>query len=61
MTRCDSANMLRNASAMINPKRDYGAYAFMLEEMAGHIEQVRRGEVTIEEFARFYMIEKMEE
>lgn len=61
MTRCDSANMLRNAAAMINPKRDYGAYAFMLEEMAQHIQQVRRGEVTLDEFARFYMIEKMEE
>lgn len=58
MTRCDSANMLRNAAAMINPKRDYSAYAFTLEEMAGHIEQVRRGDVTLDEFARFYMIER---
>jgi len=56
MTRCDSANMLRHAALAINPKRDYGAYAFMLGEMAGHIEQVRAGTATLDEFADFYMI-----
>lgn len=60
VTRCDSANVLRNAAAMINTKRDYGSYAFVLKEMAGHIDQVRRGEVTLDEFTRFYMIEKQD-
>lgn len=54
--RCNSANMLRHAALAVNPKRDYGAYAFMLGEMAGHIEQVRAGTATLDEFADFYMI-----
>lgn len=57
MTRCDSAHMMRNAAKCINPKKDRGAYSFMLEEMAGHIEQVRKGEVSLAGFARFYMIQ----
>lgn len=54
--RCDSANMLERAAQAINPKRDHGAYAFALEELAGHIRQVRAGTVSLDEFADFYMI-----
>lgn len=56
MTRCNSAHMLEQASRAINPKRDEGAYAFALEELASHIRQVRDGTTTLDEFADFYMI-----
>lgn len=55
--RCDAANMLRQAANAINPETDRYAYACALEDMADHIQQVRSGEVPIEEFTRFYMIE----
>jgi hypothetical protein len=54
--RCNSANMLMQASRAIDPEKDVYAYAFALEDMAGHIRQVRAGTVTLDEFADFYMI-----
>ena len=54
--RCNSAHMLEQAARAIDPKRDHGAYAFSLEELAGHIRQVRAGTATLEQFADFYMI-----
>lgn len=54
--RCDIANMLKRAAKCVDPKRDYGAYAFMLEELEGHVRQVRDGTVSLDEFADFYMI-----
>lgn len=56
MTRCNSAHMLEQAASAIDPKRYSGAYAFALEELAGHIRQVRAGTVTLDQFADFYMI-----
>ena len=61
MMRCNSANMLMQASRAIDPETDRGAYAFALEEMAGHIKQVRDGSVSLDEFADFYMIRPTEE
>lgn len=58
--RCDSANMLKQASRAIDPETDRYAYAFALEEMAGHIQQVREGSVSLDEFADFYMIRPQE-
>lgn len=54
--RCNSAHMLEQASRAIDPERDFGAYAFALEELAGHIRQVRDGTASLDEFADFYMI-----
>ncbi len=46
--------LLRGAVRSIDPELDKGAYAFMLEELIGHIEAVRAGEHSLEEFADFY-------
>ena len=54
--RCNSANMLRQASNAIDPKKDRFGYAFSLEELARHIDQVREGTVSLDEFTAFYMI-----
>lgn len=53
---CNSANMLRQAANAIDPKKDRFGYAFSLEELARHIDQVRKGAVSLDEFATFYMI-----
>ncbi len=45
---------LRGAIRAFDPKRDTGAYAFLLEEIMGHVEDVRAGRHTLEEFADFY-------
>lgn len=54
--RCDLGNLLRNAAELIPEDADDGAYAFMLGEVAGHIEQVRDGSATLDEFADLYML-----
>ncbi|MDH7973725.1 hypothetical protein QH494_16150 [Sphingomonas sp. AR_OL41] len=54
--RCNSANLLKQAAQAIPAKRDHGAYAFMLGEMADHIRMVRAGTATLDEFADLYMI-----
>lgn len=46
--------MLRGALRAMDPERDEGAYAFMVEELIDHIEDVRAGKHTLEEFADFY-------
>lgn len=51
------ASLARNAAEAIDPKRDRGAYAFVLEELAGHVEMVRSGKATLAQFAALYMIE----
>ncbi len=49
------ANLLRNAAAAIDTKKDHGAYAWMLEtEIPNHIEMVRSGKATLEQFAELY-------
>lgn len=53
---CNSANMLRQAANAIDPKKDRFGYAFSLEELARHIDQVREGTVSLDEFTAFYMI-----
>lgn len=50
------AGLARQAANAIDPKRDHGAYACCLEELAAHIEDVRAGRHTLEEFADYYMI-----
>lgn len=54
--KCNSAHMLEQTASAIDPKRDTGAYAFALGELAGHIRQVRAGTATLDQFADFYMI-----
>lgn len=56
MMRCDLANMLRRASEAIDPQHDHGAYAFMLNQVADHVDAVRDGKHTVDEFADFYMV-----
>ena len=46
--------MLRGAVRSIDPERDEGAYAFAVEELIGHVEDVRAGRHTLAEFADFY-------
>lgn len=48
------SGLLRNAAAIIDPRKDRGAYAFMLEEVADHIDAVRKGNHSLAEFAEFY-------
>lgn len=54
--KIDLANMLRQARGAIDPKRDHGDYAFMLEELESHVRLVREGKATLDEFADLYMI-----
>jgi len=54
--RCDLANMLRHAATCIDRERDYGAYQYAVEEVVRHIEEVRSGKHTLDEFADFYML-----
>lgn len=49
--------LLRGALSAIDPTMDEGAYAFAVEELIDHIDAVRRGEHTLEEFAAFYCID----
>lgn len=46
--------LLRQAAAAIDPERDQRAYAFMLGEVADHVQMVRDGKATLEEFAELY-------
>jgi hypothetical protein len=51
------ANLLRQAAACIDPEKDTGAYAYMLaEEVAEHIDGVRAGTFTVEQFAEHYCL-----
>lgn len=52
------AALLRQSATMIPPKKDVGAYAYMLGEVADHIEMVRKGKATVEEFAQLYCIQQ---
>lgn len=55
--RINLPNLLMQAADVIqNRKRDDGAYAFMLEEVAAHLKQVRDGEHSWDEFAEAYCL-----
>jgi len=54
--RVNLINMLRQSARAIDPDRDHGAYAFMLEEVADHLNDVRDGKHTWDEFAEFYCL-----
>ena len=56
--KCDLANALRQASRAIDPKLDRSAYAYLLEEIAEHVDDVRSGKHTLEEFADFYKLKE---
>ncbi len=58
--RCNLANLLRQASRAIPPRRDHGSYAYCLGEVADHIEQVRAGAATLDQFADLYMLRPAE-
>lgn len=48
------AGLLRQAANAVDPKRDHGAYAFALREVADHLDGVSRGEHTLADFAECY-------
>ena len=52
--RVNLIGLLRSAQALIHDDEDRGAYAFMLGELIDHIEDVRAGKHSLEEFADFY-------
>lgn len=53
--RVDLVGLLKQAARCIDPERDSGAYAYMIgEEMVEHVEGVREGRYTLDEFADFY-------
>jgi hypothetical protein len=54
--KINAINMLRQSVNAIDPKRDRGSYAYMLEQLAEHLEDVREGRHTWEEFAEFYCL-----
>ena len=54
--RCSLTGLLSQAAKAIDPKRDHGAYAYMLGEVAEHIRDVQSGKHTLQEFADFYGI-----
>lgn len=54
--RVNAVNMLRQASRAIDPKKDTGAYEFMLDELSQHLAMVRDGQHTWEEFAEAYCL-----
>lgn len=56
--RCDLVNMLRHARRCIDSRRDGYGYEAALEQLQEHVQQVRDGEVSLDEFADFYMIRK---
>ena len=57
--RVNLINMLRQAADTIeHRRRDDGAYAFMLEEVAGHLADVRDGKHTWDEFAEAYCLDR---
>lgn len=47
---------LRGAIRAIDPDNNDAAYAFLLEEIIAHVEDVRAGRHTLQEFAEFYCI-----
>ena len=56
--KCDMRNMLRQARAAIDPKRDhYGAADAGVEQLIEHIDQLHAGTATIDEFADFYLLQ----
>lgn len=52
--KANLAHLLRQAADAINPRKDHGAYAYMLEQVADHIDEVKAGNHTLGEFAEFY-------
>ena len=53
--RTNLIGLLTHAAECIDPEKDTGAYAYMIgEEVVGHLELVKSGEVSIEEFAKHY-------
>ncbi len=50
------SGLLRQAAAVVNPKKDRGAYAYMLGEVADHIDAVREGRITLDQLADHYII-----
>jgi hypothetical protein len=49
--------MLRQAAALIDDDRDDGAYAYMMREVADHIDEVKSGKHTLAEFADAYCMD----
>ena len=57
MMRCSAIGLLKQAADTIEHRRkDEGAYAYMLGELADHLAGVRDGNHTWEEFAEFYCL-----
>lgn len=56
--KLNAPNMLRQAARAIDPRKDDGAYVWALEQLAEHLEDVREGRHTFEEFAQAYCLTK---
>ena len=50
------AGLLRGAAACIPARRDTGAYAYSLREVADHVSAVREGRATVEDFTQLYLL-----
>lgn len=48
------SDLLRNAAEAINPRKDHGAYAYMLGEIADHVDMVRADPDNLGQFCRIY-------
>ena len=48
--------LLRGIQSAVDPDKDKGAYAYAVDELIGHIDDVRTGLVTLKEFTDFYCI-----
>lgn len=56
MNTVNLVGLLRNAADLIPPRKDHGAYAFALGEVADHVEMVRNGEATLDQLADLYSL-----
>lgn len=60
--RVDLVGLLKQAAECIDPERDTGAYAYMLgEELVEHIEGVRDGRYSLQDFAKHYCLTRTEQ
>jgi hypothetical protein len=64
--RINVQNMLRQAAAAISPKRDSGAYRYVLEQLAGHLLQLRDRTLSgdpaaLDEFFSLYVFDDGQE
>jgi hypothetical protein len=56
--RCDLRGMVKHALHAMDQRRDpHGGTRAGLEQLLGHIDQVRSGKASVAEFADFYLLQ----